>query len=411
MRILFLTDNFPPEVNAPATRTYEHCKEWVKNGEEVTVLSCAPNFPFGKIYENYKNKPYQTEVIDGIKVIRVWSFMAPNKGFLLRTLDFISFSISSFLAGLFVKTDVIMATSPQFFTALSGRALSFFKRKPFVLEIRDLWPEQILASTNMKRNLFIKYFEWEEVKCYRRADIIITVTDSFVDKITSRGINKNKFLVVKNGVDKTFFEPRLKNKYLLQRYHLQDKFVVGYIGTHGLSQDIPFIIECIHAFNLKLGQSSSSIHFLFVGEGAEKQKIIQRAKELEISNITFVNQIKKEEMPEYLSILDVSLVPLRRSELYLSVIPSKIFELCAMNIPILLGVDGEARALVEKFNCGIFYEPGDKISFSNQLNKLVSANDEQLEFYKKGCEALSTEYDRSKLALRLLENLKKQIVT
>ncbi len=156
MRILFLTDNFPPEVNAPATRTYEHCREWVKNGAEVTVLTCAPNFPFGKTYENYKNKIYQTEIIDAIKVIRVWSYMAPNKGFMLRTLDFISFSFTSFLFGLFVKTDVVMATSPQFFTALSGRSLSYFKRKPYVLEIRDLWPAQILVTTNMKRNMLIK---------------------------------------------------------------------------------------------------------------------------------------------------------------------------------------------------------------------------------------------------------------
>src|SRR5690606_18099874 len=127
MRILFLTDNFPPEVNAPASRTFEHSREWVKNGVEVTVITCAPNFPYGKTYENYKNKIYQSEVIEGIKVIRVWSFMAPNKGFILRTLDFISFSITAFFAGLFIKTDVVMATSPQFFTALSGRALAFFK--------------------------------------------------------------------------------------------------------------------------------------------------------------------------------------------------------------------------------------------------------------------------------------------
>lgn len=409
MKILFLTDNFPPEVNAPATRTFEHCNEWVRQGEEVTVVTCAPNFPFGKTYEGYKNKLYQTEVIEGIKIIRVWSFMTPNKGFMLRTLDFISFSITSFLFGLFVKTDVVMATSPQFFTALSGRALSFFKRKPYVLEIRDLWPEQILASTNMKRNMFIKYFEWEELKCYRRADLIVTVTDSFVHKIASRGIRKDKFLVIKNSVDKTLFSPRDKNESLLQEYDLDNKFIVGYIGTHGLSQDIPFIIDCIHEFNQKPGPSGTNVHFLFVGEGAEKEKIKQKAKTLGIFNITFVNQIKKEEMPDYLSVLDVSLVPLRKSELYLSVIPSKIFELCAMNIPILLGVDGEARALVEKFGCGIFYEPGNKAFFLKQLNRLVSADDEQLGTYKKGCEALALEYDRSKLALELLENLKKQL--
>lgn len=269
MRVLFLTDNFPPEVNAPATRTYEHCKEWVKQGVDVTVITCAPNFPFGKTYKGYKNKMFQKETIDNIKVIRVWSYMTPNKGFFFRTLDFISFSITSFFAGLFIPSDAIMATSPQFFTALSGRTLSFFKRKPFILEIRDLWPEQILASTNMKRNTLIKYFEREELKCYKRANLIVTVTDSFVDIITSRGISKNKFLVVKNGVDREQFRFLKKDASLLNEYGFNEKKIVGYIGTHGISQNLVFIIEAIHEFN-KLNYNN--VHFFFIGEGAEKEK-------------------------------------------------------------------------------------------------------------------------------------------
>ena len=143
MKILFLTDNFPPEVNAPATRTFEHCRRWVEQGEEVTVITCAPNFPRGKVYDGYRNRLYQTEWMDGIRVIRVWTYIAANKGFFKRTLDFISFSVSSFLAGLFQRADLIVATSPQFFTALSGRTLSFWKRIPWVMEVRDLWPESI----------------------------------------------------------------------------------------------------------------------------------------------------------------------------------------------------------------------------------------------------------------------------
>ena len=158
MRILFLTDNFPPEVNAPASRTYDHAKEWVKAGHDVTVITCFPNFPKGEVYDGYRNKLYQREQVDGINVIRVWSYIAANKGFFKRTLDFISFSITSFIAGLFVKTDVIVATSPQFFTALSGRTLSFWKRKPWVMEVRDLWPESIKTVGAMKDNLFIRYF-------------------------------------------------------------------------------------------------------------------------------------------------------------------------------------------------------------------------------------------------------------
>ena len=169
MKILFLTDNFPPEVNAPATRTYEHCMEWVSLGAEVTVITCFPNFPQGKIYDGYRNYWKRTEWINGIKVVRVWSYISANEGLIKRTLDYISFSASSFFAGLSEKGDVIIATSPQFFTALSGRALSFWKRKPWIMEVRDLWPESIKTVGAMKDNLFIRYFEWQEKRCYKSA--------------------------------------------------------------------------------------------------------------------------------------------------------------------------------------------------------------------------------------------------
>ena len=404
MKILFLTDNFPPEVNAPASRTYEHCKEWVSQGVDVTVITCVPNFPFGKTYTGYKNKLYQEEVIDDIKVVRVWTYMVPNTGFFLRTLDFISFSIMSFFVGLFKSADIVMATSPQFFTALSGRALSVMKRKPYVLEIRDLWPEQLLSFGKVKKNLLIKYFEWEEIRCYRKARLIVSVTESYVNKISERGIDSKKIIIIKNGVDKNKFKPIRKDQDLLSKYNLNDKFIVGFIGTHGMSQNLSFIIDCIASFNSN-AKYHNDIHFLFIGEGADKKTIMRKAVKNQIFNITFVDQVSKEEMPNHISLLDISLVPLRRSNLYLSVIPSKIFELAAMNIPILLGVNGEARNLIEKYNCGLFYEPENKNSFLSGLTKMVY-NKNMLAEFRKGGELLSLDYSRKSLANMLLERIK-----
>ncbi|HQN57918.1 MAG TPA: glycosyltransferase family 4 protein, partial [Saprospiraceae bacterium] len=215
MRILFLTDNFPPEVNAPASRTYEHCIEWVRRGVEVTVITCVPNFPQGKVFDNYKNKWRQKETMDGIRVIRVWSYISANEGFGKRILDYVSFGVTSFLHGLFVKTDLIVATSPQFFTAVSGRWLSLCKRKPWVMEVRDLWPESIKAVSAMKSdNMIFSYLEWVEKRLYKSAKKIIVVTDAFRDKIASRGIDKNKISVVKNGVLMEKFKPVEKNRQL-----------------------------------------------------------------------------------------------------------------------------------------------------------------------------------------------------
>ena len=330
MKVLFLSDNFPPEVNAPASRTYEHCREWIKQGVEVTVITCFPNFPYGEVFDGYNNKFYQVEYLDGIKVIRVWSFMAENKGFLLRLLDFISFSIASFFVGLFFQADVIVATSPQFFTALSARTLSFFKRTNWVMEVRDLWPEQVLAVSDMKRNLVIRYFELEEKWCYKSASIIIPVTDSFVDHIVEKGGDIKKIRVIKNGVDINFFQHREKKMELIQKHGLVEKKVIGYIGTHGLSQNLMFVLRCIEELNNK------DFFFLFVGDGSERKSLIQYAESNKIENVLFLPQIPKEQMPDYLSIIDIGLVPLKKSELFKTVLPSKIFENAAMHIPILI---------------------------------------------------------------------------
>jgi len=146
MHILFLSDNFPPEVNAPASRTFEHCREWVKAGHQVTVISCVPNFPKGRVYAGYRNRLWQTEIIEGIRLLRVWSYITANEGFVKRILDYQSFMVAATLAGLLVRrVDVVVGTSPQFFTVCAAWVLSVFKRIPFVFELRDLWPESIKA--------------------------------------------------------------------------------------------------------------------------------------------------------------------------------------------------------------------------------------------------------------------------
>ena len=220
MRLLFITDNFPPEVNAPATRTYEHCKEWASKGVDVTVITCAPNFPQGRVYSGYKNKLYSKEEVDGIKVVRVWSYITSNEGFLKRTLDYISFAKTSFFAGLFVKTDIIVATSPQFFVALSGRWLSFFKRKPWVMEVREKL----------------------ELSRYRSAKKVITVTDSFKINLVSRGINSSKISVIKNGANLDLYDSNQIDESLKKYLGLDGKFILGYVGTHGLAHKLDFII-------------------------------------------------------------------------------------------------------------------------------------------------------------------------
>ena len=397
MKILFLTDNFPPEVNAPATRTYEHCKEWVKQGEKVTVITCVPNFPQGKVYKGYRNVFYQKEIMEGIHIIRVWTYITANEGFIKRTLDYISFSVSAFIAGLFQKTDIIIATSPQFFTALSGRALSFWKRKPWIMEVRDLWPESIKTVGAMNDNILIRYFEWQEKHCYHSAKKIVVVTDSFKRRLVERGIDSSKIDVVKNGVNRSLFVPVVKDLQLLNELGLQNKKIIGYIGTHGMAHKLDFILQCAKGM-----EGRNNYHFLFLGSGAEKRNLLDLKEKLDLKNVTMLDPVSKLEVEGYISILDIALINLRKSELFTTVIPSKIFENAGMEIPILMGVNGEAREIIESYHAGVYFEPESETEFCEKLDLLLT--DENLyNECKEGCKKLSLDFDRNLLANKMLQ--------
>ncbi|UAB70549.1 glycosyltransferase family 4 protein [Vibrio sp. SCSIO 43132] len=354
MHILFLTDNFPPEGNAPATRTYEHAIHWVKAGHQVTVITCAPNFPEGKVFKGYRNKLYQRENMDGIEVVRVKTYITANEGFVKRILDYLSFMVTAFFAGLFQRRpDVIVATSPQFFCACAGWLLSFFKRKPFVFELRDIWPASITAVGVMKESLVIRLLEKIELFLYHKADSIVSVTHSFKDELIERGIDSDKIDVVLNGVDLTKYKPvESKDEELARLYGLKDKFVAGYIGTHGLAHGLEDIVRV--AEQLK---DYDDIRFLFAGGGAAKQKVIDLVLEKELTNVILIDRQPKEVMPRIWSLCDISLVPLKNSSLFKTVIPSKIFECLGMGIPTVISVPkGEATRIIHDTNSGCVVE-------------------------------------------------------
>ena len=394
MKILFLSDNFPPEVNAPATRTLEHCKEWVKAGHEVTVITCHPNYPIGKVYSGYKNCWKSVEEVEGLKVIWVWTYIASNKGFAKRILDYISFSITSFFAGLFLKCDIIVATSPQFFTALSGRTLHFFKRKPWIMEVRDLWPDSIKSVGAMKDGIVLRYFSKEEMWCYRSAKQIVVVTDTFKEVISGRGIPASKISVIKNGANLNLFTPREKPAHLVEKYGMAGKTVLGYVGTIGMAHKIDFLIDCV--------KELPHCILMIMGDGAEKEAMIEKVKKENVTNVVFIDSVSKEQVPDYVALQDLALVNLRRDPLFTTVIPSKIFETSAMHIPIMLGVDGEARKLVEQYGAGLYYEPENKADFLEKLNIILSSK-QKYEECQAGCDKLARAFDRKKLAQEMLE--------
>jgi hypothetical protein len=390
MRILFITDNFPPEVNAPAARTYEHCRQWAAQGHHVVVLTCAPNFPHGKVYAGYRNILYQKEVMDGITVVRLWSYMTANRGYTKRILDYLSFAAGAFFFGLFCRADVIIATSPQFFTTWSACGLSMIKRTPWIFELRDLWPESIKTVGAMKDNLALDFLEKVEMLLYRRSDAVVALTPAFKTRITARGISNSKVFVVPNGANLELFQPASKDSRLIKELNLEGKFCIGYIGTHGMAHNLEFIVSALDKI------TEERIHFLFIGDGARKKDVVRRAKEKGLKNVTFLDPVPRAAVPRYLSVVDASLVPLKKSDTFKTVIPSKIFESASMSKPIILGVDGQAREIVDQYQAGIFYEPENESAFLQAVHTIFS---DQILYSRlqKGCLKLASDYDRKKL--------------
>lgn len=400
MRLLFLTDNFPPEVNAPATRTYEHCRAWTRAGVRVTVITCAPNFPKGEVYDGYRNRLWQRETVDGIEVIRVWSYIAANAGFARRIVDYVSYAVMAFVAAWFVRTDLIVATSPQFFTAVAGWAAGVVKRRPWVMEVRDLWPESIRAvGAAPGKERWLDRLERLELFLYRKAARVVVVTHAFKRNLTDRGVDPAKIEVVTNGVLTENFRARTRVQSLVDEHGLGGKFVVGYLGTHGMAHKLDFILDCV-------AEAPANVHFLFIGGGAQKAQLAERVRREGLANVTMLPPVPKAAIADYISLTDVALVPLRKSDTFKTVIPSKIFENAAMGKPILLGVEGESQAIIEKFGAGLTFEPENKAAFLSQLTRLAT-DPELYARLQQNCAALAAAYDRNALAERMLGVLRR----
>ncbi|MGV3468686.1 glycosyltransferase family 4 protein [Limnobacter sp.] len=408
MHILFLTDNFPPEVNAPASRTFEHCVEWVKAGHRVTVITGAPNFPRGKVFGGYRNRIWQRETMAGIHVIRVWTYIAANEGFAKRTLDYLSFMVASFLSSLFVRrVDVIVGTSPQFFTVCAAYASSLFKRVPWVFELRDIWPESIRVVGAIKQNQALDLLEKVELFLYHKANAIVSVTHAFRTSLIRRGVSGDKIQVVTNGVDVSRFTPRNKDDELLQLHGLQGKFVAGYIGTHGLAHALDTVLDAAKA--LKTTADGNRFRFILLGDGANKAALQKRARVEGLDNIIFVDSVSKDQVVRYWSVLDASIIHLKKDELFTTVIPSKLFECMGMAIPVLHGVEGESARIVESEDVGLLFEPENPEGLVNCLRRLAD-DPELFARFKTNGPLGAKRYDRSSLAGVMLEILNTQAI-
>ncbi len=402
MHVLFLSHYFPPEVNAPASRTFEHCRQWVRDGHRVTVVTCAPNHPRGQVYPGYRNRLFTREEKDGITIVRVWTYVTANEGFLKRTLNYVSYMAAAIVAAPFLQNaDIVLSTSPQFFNGLAGYVVSRMKRAPWVLEIRDLWPESILAVGAIKNRFIIHLLEWLELFAYRQADRIVPVTDAFQRYIEGKGIPKEKITVIKNGADLTLYKPVTGTNRLAESLGIQGKFVAAYLGTHGMAHHLETVLHAAQRL-----REYPDIVLVLAGDGAERQRLAALRNELGLDNVLMLDQQPKEQMPWLWALSDVSLILLKKSDLFKTVIPSKIFESMAMEKPIVLGVEGESADIVRAADAGYCIEPENAEELADRLLQLRESEDLRRRFGRNGRIHVRAHYDRLVLARRFEELLK-----
>jgi len=402
MRILFLSQYFPPEVNAPASRVSELSKCWAEAGEGVTIITTFPNHPTGVVPEEYRGKGFQKEEVDGCTVLRTWIYVTPNSGFFKRVLSFLSFMISSIFAGVFRSgpCDVVIATSPQIFAGFAGWVVSVFKRKPFVLEIRDLWPDSAIQLGILRNSILIRLSRWLERFLYRKATILVTVSKSIQEVLVHHKGDKENVLYLPNGIHPHFFAPgdRLNEKRNL--IGVGDEFVVSYIGTHGLSHGLDRLVEAAH-----LLRERSDIHFLFIGDGAKKEDTLRKSRELALEKITFLPSEPKEDMPAWYAASDVSIVSLLDLPIFTTAVPSKMFEVMACERPVLLIAKGEAADLLDGSGGGVVLTDGTPEKIAATLLELAQDPRRCKSYGKAGREYVIAHFDRRKLASEYLARL------
>ncbi len=404
MHILFLTHYFPPEVNAPASRTYENAVRWVRKGHEVTVLTCAPNHPNGILYPGYENRWVQWEERDGVRVLRVKTFLSANKGVKKRILNYVSYMASAAAFSWLVrKVDLVVSTSPQFFCGMAGYFVSRLKRRPWVLEIRDLWPESIISVGAISSRKTIRALEGMETYLYKSADHIISLTRAFKRHIVKRGVAPAKISIITNGVDLDRFQPVENTNGFRREHGLDGKFVAAYIGTHGMAHGLEVVMRAAERL-----RDRKDIALMLVGDGAERQNLLNLKHEMGLDNLIMLGQQPKERMPEILSATDACMVLLRNTPLFETVIPSKIFEAMGMKRPIILGVRGESREIVEKAGCGLSIPPEDDGALASAVLDLADGPDLCTRMGEEGYRCAVEKYNRDSLAdeyLRILTHI------
>jgi glycosyltransferase involved in cell wall biosynthesis len=409
VKILYLSQYFPPEMGAPAARASELAAHWAHAGHEVSVLTGFPNHPTGVVPPEWRARLRRLtdhERIAGVDVFRTWLWPLPNRKAHERMRNYASFCISAALRGLALpRPDVIIASSPQLLVALSGWWVAYFRQLPFVFEVRDLWPESLTAVGVGNENSLLHHALAAVASfLYERSDLIVVVTPAFKDHLIQRWrVPAEKIAIVENGVETSLFSPAppAANHALRQELHAEGKFLVGYIGTMGMAHGLETLLDAA----AQLQRQNPNAHFLLLGEGAEKERIKALAQTGELANVSFLDQQPREKIPAFISASDACLVLLKKADVFKTVIPTKMLEFMSCARPVILGVEGQARQIIEDAGAGLVIEPENADALANAINRLSAKRELGIALGRKGREYILQHFSRGRTAAKYIDVL------
>jgi glycosyltransferase involved in cell wall biosynthesis len=408
VKILVLHQYFLGENDPGGSRFNQFVKYWEEQGHEITVVAGTVHYSTGKKEKRYKGKfIVEEKYSESITVIRTHVSEAYNSSFLGRLWAYFSFSFSSLIAILFKvkKHDAIIVTSPPLFVGITGVIAKLLKRTPMIFEVRDLWPESAIDTGVLKSMPVIKTAYFVEKISYRYANKVNVLTPAFRESlINKKGVPSDKITMIPNGADLDIFKPGKKLNWVREKYQLGEKFVITYMGAHGVANNLDFILD-----TAKECLANKDIVFLLIGDGMTKERLKKRAADEEIENILFIDSQPKSTIPDFCNASDVCTAVLQKNDTFKTVYPNKVFDYMSCAKPILLGIDGAARELIEKSNCGIYVDPQDPQQFKSSIFLLYNNRQKVDELGKNGYEFVKENFSRKSLALNYLNEIEKVI--
>ncbi|HET7421389.1 MAG TPA: glycosyltransferase family 4 protein [Candidatus Dormibacteraeota bacterium] len=402
LNVLFVTHYFSPEVGAPQSRLFELAQRLVDGGHHVVVVTGFPNYPTGIVPPPYRGRRgVLEEQMDGVRVLRTPVYATPNKGFVRRILNHLSFATSSLFA---VRragpVDVIFVESPPLFIGLAALAYRRLKRAPFIFNVSDIWPQSAVELGALRNRLAIRMAEALEMHLYRTAARVSVVTPGMVDRLAARGVPRDKLFLLTNGVDSSLFRPAPADAQLAGGLGLDGRLVYLYAGTHGMAQGLDVVLDAAAE------TSDPNVLYVLAGEGAEKERLVARAKSQGIANVRFVPNQARSAMPALLNLAYAMIIPLKRLDLFRSALPSKMFEAMAVGKPIIASLWGEAADLVESSGAGLVVPPEDAAALRGAVERLAADRPLAESLGANGREYVVAHFERKDIARRFEELLR-----